>query len=329
MTGASGFVGGWLTQELVRTGHEVVADPGSARVDVTDWPAVSEWVGDARPDAVVHLAAIASGRDVEADPGRATAVAVIGTANVAAALARTRRAGAPPPTLLVAGSGEVYGVLAEADLPVSEQTIPRPRTMYGTTKLAQESVALSVGVRAGLRVVVARSFNHTGPGQHPTYAVAAFADRILAAREAGTQRIAVGRIDVRRDLTDVRDVVVAYRQLVEVAPQDAEPSGTVVNVASGRSVLLRDVVERLGELAGVRVAPVVDPQLVRSGESPEVRVDVRRIEALTGWRAAIELETTLRDVLETAARSRSRDLVETQDASTGSQSPRTAPSGRD
>ncbi|HEY0443059.1 MAG TPA: NAD-dependent epimerase/dehydratase family protein, partial [Candidatus Limnocylindrales bacterium] len=281
VTGSSGFVGRWLVPELVGAGHDVACDPPGSRIDVTEWPALWAWFETVRPDAVIHLAAVASGHDVEADPGRAMTIAATGTANVAAALARAAGRGSAAPVLLVAGSGEVYGAVTAADLPVSEDQLPRPRTLYGVTKLAQEAVALSVGARAGLRVVVARSFNHTGPGQSPTYAVAAFAERVLAAREAGTRTIAVGRIDVRRDLTDVRDVVVAYRRLLEVAAEDPVAGAVVVNVGSGASVLLRDVVQRLAQLADFVVDPIVDPLLVRSNESPEVRADVRQLTNLT------------------------------------------------
>src|SRR4029079_15747549 len=104
--------------------------------------------------------------------------------------------------------------------------------------------------------------------------------------------------DVRRDLTDVRDVADAYRRLIELAARRAVPiDGLVVNVASGRSVLLRKVVAQLALLAGVAIEPVLDPALLRAGQPREIRGNPSRLMDLTAWRPVIPLETTLRDVL--------------------------------
>jgi GDP-4-dehydro-6-deoxy-D-mannose reductase len=303
VTGATGFVGRWLVAELQTAGHEVVGDPAGSRTDVTLGPAVARWVAASAPDAVIHLAAVAAPRDVEADPGRALALAVGGTANVIDALAHGGNRHGSPPILLVSGSSEVYGAPEPGELPFAETAPVRPRTAYALTKLAQESVALAHGVRTGLRVVVTRSFNHTGPGQRETFAVPAFAQRILAAQETGSAKVPVGNLDVCRDLTDVRDVVVAYRRLIEVAAARATPGdGLIVNVGSGRCVAMREVVARLAAIAGVVVEPVIEAALVREGEPVEVRADITRITGLTGWLPTIALDTTLRDVL-AAARS--------------------------
>ena len=170
--------------------------------------------------------------------------------------------------------------------------------MYAKAKAAQEDTALRAGSAAGLTVIAVRAFNHTGPGQSPTFAVPAFAARIVAARESGASSIVVGDIDVWRDLTDVRDVADAYRRLIELADRgEVSAEGLVVNVASGRSVLLREVVAQLAALAGVAIEPVVDPALLRAGQPREIRGDPARLRGLTGWRPAIPLETTLQDVL--------------------------------
>jgi GDP-4-dehydro-6-deoxy-D-mannose reductase len=300
VTGSRGFVGRWVGAELERAGHEWLpeADGASGRLEVTDRAAVVARLVETRPDAVIHLAAISSAAEASRDPDRAEVVAVDGTRAVIAGLAASRERTGTRPILLVAGSGEVYGAPTAADLPLTEDSPLRPATVYARTKLAQEATALGDGTAAGLQVIAVRAFNHTGAGQSPTFAVPAFAARILAARAAGASSIVVGDIDVRRDLTDVRDVANAYRRLIELAAAgQVGPNGLVVNVASGRSVLLRDVVAQLAALAGVEVEPVVDPALLRAGQPPEVRGDPARLQALTGWRPAIPLETTLRDVL--------------------------------
>lgn len=300
VTGSRGFVGRWVGAELQTAGHELIAETIDldGRLEVTDHAAVRGRLLDSSPDAVIHLAAVSSATVADRDPKRALAVAVEGTRAVIAGLEAVGTRTGGHPILLVAGSGEVYGVPTPDQLPLGEAAPLRPATAYARAKVAQEATALRDGSTAGLRVIAVRAFNHTGPGQSPAFAVPAFAARIVAAREAGASSIVVGDIDVRRDLTDVRDVANAYRRLIELAARGGVGAeGLVVNMASGRSVLLRDVVAQLARLAGVAIEPITDPGLLRAGQPLEIRGDPARLEGLTGWRAAIPLETTLRDVL--------------------------------
>lgn len=291
VTGASGFVGRWLTEILDGAGHEIIAM--GRDIDVTDGDAVMQAVGDAAPDAIAHLAAIAFAADASADPGAAFSVAIGGTLNIMEAARSAER----PPVVLVTGSSEVYGSPRIDDLPLRESAPLVPRSPYALSKAAQESVALAFAARHGLRVVVARSFNHTGPGQRPAFVVPALAQRIRAVASGDSVDVPVGNIDVRRDLSDVRDVADAYRLLLEAALEGTVPrGGMVVNVCSGRSIAIRFVVEELCRLAGVEPEIRVDPDLVRPDDPPEVRGDASLLESLTGWRATTPLTTTLADV---------------------------------
>jgi GDP-4-dehydro-6-deoxy-D-mannose reductase len=184
-------------------------------------------------------------------------------------------------------------------LPLGETADIAPRGPYGLAKAGQEGVALELSRALGVRAVVTRSFNHTGPGQRPDFAVPAFASRILAAHAAGERAIRVGNVDVRRDLTDVRDVVRAYRLLLELAAAgDSPTNGLVVNVASGASVAIRDVISGLSAAAGTNVDLVVDAALVRDDDPPDIYGDPALLRSLTGWRPRITLEQTLSDLLE-------------------------------
>jgi GDP-4-dehydro-6-deoxy-D-mannose reductase len=299
VTGASGFVGRWLIAELERVGHIVVPSPAS-RVDVRDAVAIRDWFAVSRPDAVAHLAAIAAPREVAADPETAYAIAVDGTIHVIEALAAVPRTSADRrdavPVVLVAGSSEIYG--HPLRLPLAETMPIAPRTPYAQVKAAQEAAALEHGSRDGVRIVATRSFNHTGPGQRTTFAIPAFAARIAEARRTGARTFAVGNLDVRRDLSDVRDVVVAYRLMLELARPDGRAEDSyVVNVGSGRAVILRDVVATLIRLAGGGLQPRTDPSLVRDGEAAEIRADVSLLRGLTGWQPRISLDQTLADVV--------------------------------
>lgn len=292
VTGADGFVGRWLGRELAAAGHEVVGASGGAP-DVTDASALGTWLAGARPAAVVHLAAIAFGPAAAADPGAAFAVNVGGTINLLEAARRL----SPMPVVLIPSSGEVYGRPATGELPLREDAPLRPAGPYALSKAAQEASGLAAHARHGLPVVVTRAFNHTGPGQRTEFVVPAIAARVAAVAEGRALTVPIGNLDVARDFLDVRDVVRAYRLLLEGWGAGAVRSGTVVNVSSGRAVTIRRIVEALCHAAGVEAPVVVDPGLVRPDEAPEVRGDAGALMALTGWRPEIPIERTLADVL--------------------------------
>lgn len=298
VTGAAGFAGRWLVRELAAGGHEVVPAPPEASLDVTDADGVARLVADVRPEAIAHLAAVAFGPDAAADPARALRTAVAGTQAV---LEGVRAAGLHC-AILVSGSSEVYGSPEPGDLPLSEDAPLRADRPYGMVKLAQEAVAVAAASRYGIPVVVTRSFNHVGPGQRPDFAVPAFARRVLALRDGVASEIPVGNLDVRRDFTDVRDVVRAYRLLLERLVAGGFEDPTVVNVASGRSVTVRSVLESLCATAGVQPIVRVDPALVRSGEPTEIVGSPALLASLTRWRAEIPLRQSLADVFAEVAK---------------------------
>jgi GDP-4-dehydro-6-deoxy-D-mannose reductase len=300
VTGAGGFVGRWMAAELTAAGHEVLAAPGHADLDIADREGVGSMVAAARPDGVVHLAGVAYGPDAARDPSEAGRVNVTGTRTLLDACADS----APRASVLVAGSSEVYGNPDPADLPLRENAPVRPSSPYGRSKAGQERVALDAGREAGLAVVVTRSFNHTGPGQRAEFVAPALANRILRARDEGAAEIAVGNIDVRRDISDVRDVVRAYRLLLEGLHAGRIPSSTVVNVATGRSVSVREVIALLSEIIGVQVAPTVDPQLVRAIDPPEIVGEASLLRSLADWEPTIPLRQTLEDLVASITASR-------------------------
>jgi GDP-4-dehydro-6-deoxy-D-mannose reductase len=296
VTGAIGFVGRWLKEELVDNGHEVVAAPGPDELDIADRAGLMRWLDDpaGAPDAVVHLAGMAFAPDAGKDPGEAFRVNVGGTVALFEAL---REMGIRPP-VLVSCSADVYGAPRPEDLPLSEGAPLDPNSSYALSKAAQEGVAAEAAGLHGFQVIVTRSFNHTGPGQRPVFVVPAMAHRVMAVKRGQAASIAAGNVDVRRDLTDVRDVVVAYRLLLEAAVRGALPSRcTVVNVASGEAVTVRHVIERLSALAGVTPVIEIDESLVRTNDPVEIRGDATLIRQLVGWKPRIPLEQTLVDML--------------------------------
>lgn len=294
VSGATGFVGRWLTRELLAAGHDVIPAPSSAELDIADLRAVRGLVEHARPDVIAHLAAVAASREAGRDPERAVRTNIGGMVAVTEA-ARTAH---PTPALLVVSSAEVYAAPSEADPPLDEDAPLAPRHAYGMLKLAQEAVAAAAARRYDLPMVVVRPFNHVGPGQPPTTAVAAFAEQIAAVRRGESDELPVGNLDVERDIGDVRDYVVAYRLILEAlgAGRLGRPHA-VFNLSTGTAVSLRWVIAELCRIASVEPRIVVDPGLVRPDDPPRIVGDASRLRRTIDWQPRTELSTTLADVL--------------------------------
>jgi GDP-4-dehydro-6-deoxy-D-mannose reductase len=286
ITGGKGFVGQWLAAHLKDRGDEVsVID---IETDVADGAAVGRVMADIVPDAVYHLAAMTHVGESWEHPGQVLRVNVLGTAEILAA-ARSIESN---PRVLVVSSAEVYGVVTPGQLPLGEDTPTQPASPYAASKLAAEAVAFQAWRGYGQPVIVVRPFNHIGPGQSPNFFVPALAKRIVDARRSGARSLPVGTLTTRRDFTDVRDVVAAYRLLVERGVP-----GDVYNVCSGRDVAMSEVAAQLLELAGAEVTLETDPALIRPVDVPVLRGSAERLRAATGWEPNIPLATTLADVL--------------------------------
>lgn len=305
VTGADGFVGGWLLPALAGAGHAVTAAvrPGSPALagglgvpvvplELADDASVRAAVAGA-PDAVVHLAAVASNHAARQDPGWAWTVNAAGTARLLEALAALREEGADPLALVVS-SGEVYG--AGDPRPRRESDPCRPASPYAASKVAAEVAAGEVGRRTGLRVIVARPFTHTGPGQAASYVLPGFAARIRAAARRGERTVPTGNLHPVRDILDVRDVVRAY-----VALLDQGVPGETYNVASGTGRPLADLFAALAARLGAAVEPAPDPALVRRSDLPHLVGDPAKLAAATGWRPALPLDRTLQDLIDAQA----------------------------
>lgn len=298
VTGAAGFAGRHLVAHLRESGDEVVGV--DREVDVTDPGALAPVFDVFAPDAIVHLAAQSHVGDSWRDPGEVERVNVGGTE----ALLGVARERAPGAVVVVVSSADVFGVVAEADLPLTEAHPTAPVSPYGASKLAVEAAARRAA-SGGQRVVIARPFNHVGPGQSPTFAVPGIASRLMDARDEGREEVPVGDLSARRDLTDVRDVARAYRLLALFGRP-----GEVYHVASGSDVSIRNVAASLVAMIHPRARLVRDDALVRPVEVPVLRGSPAKLFAETGWTPAIALATTLRDVVADLEASRGQGAAE-------------------
>ena len=285
ITGAHGFVGRHLVPVL--QGMYPEAELFTRSFEITDEAATTAAVAAAAPDAVIHLAAIAAPMDARRDPALAWRVNLHGTLTLA-------RAVPPGATLLFAGTADAYGASFRGGQPVTEATALAPQNTYGATKAAAD-LALGAMAAEGLRVVRARPFNHTGPGQSNAFVVPAFAQQV-ARIAAGLQaaEMQVGDLTPERDFLDVRDVCRAYG----LALAADLPPGTIVNLASGHSRAVGEILNALVALAGVAAAISTDPARLRPADIPRAAGDASAARRLLGWTPLVPWEQTLRDVLE-------------------------------
>lgn len=293
VTGARGFVGQHV-QAAVAAGEfgatEFIAPPQSW--DLRDALQVGELISRVRPTAVLHLAAQSFVPRSFEDPQETYAINVMGTLNLLTALKASNFRG----RLVYASSGDVYGRVPDEAMPVDERRIPEPRSPYAASKVAAEQLCLQWHRSEGLDAVVARPFNHIGPGQDGRFVVPALARQIVEI-SAGTRApvIEAGDIDTSRDFTDVRDVVSAYAALFSSAS-----AGEVYVIASGVERRIRDLLMRMCEHSGVAPEVKQDPARLRPSEQRRMVANAARLRTDTGWTPRYTIDMTLQDILEDA-----------------------------
>jgi GDP-4-dehydro-6-deoxy-D-mannose reductase len=214
-------------------------------------------------------------------------VNVVGTYNLLAAAMES----VPAPRILNISTAQVY---ARSPKPLTEESPVDPNNPYAASKAMAEMLEISFRKADAGGIITARSFNHTGPGQLPTFVLPSIA-RQFAEMEIGLKppKLTVGNIEVRRDFTDVRDVVRAYAVLIEKGR-----IGQVYNVCSGVGVLLSDIIKQFQTLCKTVVTVETDRTRVRTGEIPEVVGDSAKLRKETGWSPQISMDQTIRDLMD-------------------------------
>ncbi|MHB8421075.1 MAG: GDP-mannose 4,6-dehydratase [Myxococcales bacterium] len=293
VTGATGFAGSHLVRlleaegagEIVGTTLDAAESSRLRRCDVTRPPDVERLLAEIRPDRIFHLAAPAHVGESFRKPLEAVQALTAGAIGLLSAASRLE----PRPKVLLVSSAEVYGA---GDGPLSEAATLDPDSPYGVGKLAAEAFARQLA-RRGLPVVIARPFNHIGPGQSDGFVCSSFA-RQIAEAELGLRPpvVEVGNLSPERDFTDVRDTVRAYPLILE----RGRP-GEAFNVASGHAVPVAKLLEGLVALSRVKIEIRKDGARERALEAPRRLGDASKLRAL-GWVPEIPLARTLRDVLD-------------------------------
>jgi len=296
VTGAGSFTARYLlprlatgssATEVVLTDLVLPPRPRAAffAADLTERDATEKLIRHLSPQRVVHLAGVS-----DPEPDRCFAVNLQGTRHLLEACA-----GLPaPPLVLVVSSAAVYGLTQPGETPVREEVPLRPVTPYGASKAAAELAALSMHRRGQIPVTIVRPFNLIGRGLPSGLAPSDFVARAHALQQRGGRgEIRTGNLDSRRDFVDVRDAVRAYADLVF----REDLAGRVFNVASGRAVPVRYLLERILAAVGVEARITVDAALVRGCEVLEQAGEPSALRGATGWSADIPLETSIADMV--------------------------------
>ena len=298
VTGAGGFVGKHLLRELRRANHIPLAldlEPCTAPeaeasyiADLRNMESLRDALRTADADACIHLAGIAFVPTGWTDPELVFDVNLNGTVNLLEAL---RHHGAGLPALIVT-SAEVYGRATRPGI-IHEQSGFHPSNPYAVSKLAADLTTLLYARRYAMPVMTARPGNHIGPGQSIQFVTSAFAEQLIRIRNGRAESVMkVGNLDGERDFTDVRDVVRAYRMIIE----KGRP-GQTYNIATGNPVKIQTILDTLCQLAGVKPDIQVDPERYRPTDNPPI-LDTAHIRKAIGWEPQIPLETTLKDILD-------------------------------
>jgi GDP-4-dehydro-6-deoxy-D-mannose reductase len=288
ITGAAGFVGRHLTAHLEHHGDEVAGVDRDTGPDLLDGDGWDDLVGRVRPDAVYHLAGLSDVGGSWSIPRDTFRVNAEGTLVVLQACIR-----AGVERVLAVSSADVYGRVTLGELPLTEDAPLRPVTPYAASKIAADYLALQAHLGYGLAVMRVRAFNHLGPGQTNRFVAPALAERIALNELEGGEEVPVGNMTPRRDFTDVRDVVRAYRLLIE----HGEP-GEAYNVCSGHDIAIAELADRLVGKSRAAMRLEGDPSLQRPVDVPVLRGDYTRLSKATGWEPEIDLDQTLTDLLE-------------------------------
>jgi GDP-4-dehydro-6-deoxy-D-mannose reductase len=304
ITGMSGFAGSCLCDLLLRetpwTLLGISRNTDGARAhprifwwkfDLSDADAVTRFMSYERPDIIVHLAGQAHVPYSWEHPWETFETNVRGQLNLIEGVLKAKIA----PRIVVATSNEIYGPpTSPADLPFKESRAPRPTNPYAVSKVAADAMALQYRLSHNLDIVIARPFNHTGPGQAVRFVAPSFAKQI-AEIECGKREpvMHVGNMSAQRDFTDVRDIARAYLALIQRGE-----AGEVYNICSGTPRAIQTIFDGMLKLTTANIRLESDPSKFRVADTPISYGSNEKIKQHTGWQPQIPFEQTIKDILD-------------------------------
>jgi GDP-D-mannose dehydratase len=300
--GGAGFVGNYLIDYLInyykwsvsvtKLDNETIENQGAVQynLNILDKPAVSELLGIVKPNYIFHLAAQSSVALSWKNPSLTIDVNVKGSINVLDAVRELDY----KPRILLIGSGEEYGHIRPNETPIVEANITRPGNIYAATKSCQNMIGKIYSDAYQMDIIMVRAFNHIGPKQSPTFVVSDFCKQV-AEIEYGYKEpvIKVGNLNVKRDFTDVRDVVRAYALLMKEGI-----TGETYNVGSGNAISIEDLLHLILSFSTRKIEIVIAPEKIRPVDIPIIEADINKIKVCTGWDRQITLSQTIIETLD-------------------------------
>ncbi|MFQ6082560.1 MAG: GDP-mannose 4,6-dehydratase [Candidatus Aminicenantia bacterium] len=299
ITGLTGFVGQHLDRLLEENKYQVFGTsypqkpPSQAKnvhyLDIREGKKLAKFIKEVKPDLIFHLAAISNVQSSWEKRQQTIETNILGTSNLLEAV----RQFSPQSKILLVGSSDIYGNIASENQPISEEFPYNPINPYGVSKVAQEILGKFYHSIENLKVIMTRSFNHTGPGQSPEFVCSDWAKQI-AEIERGQRKpvLKVGNLESKRDFTDVRDVARAYLLLLSKGK-----AGEIYNVCSSRAIFLKDILKTLLSYSQISIKVKVDHHKFRKTDFPLLVGDNRKLITQIGWQPEIPFEKTLLDLL--------------------------------
>lgn len=302
ITGAEGFVGTHLIKFLLEnSNYEIYAAFYAEvnnktedkrvkyiRMNISDGDNVINVIADIKPDYIYHLAGISFVPASFANPYLTYDTNLIGTLNIYEAVLKLKQLS----SILFVSTSEVYGVVSEKEVPIKEERALKPQNPYAVSKAAAEMLSYQYYKNYGLNIKIARPFNHIGIGQNSNFAVPAFASQIAdIVKSNKSDKIKVGNLDAIRDFLNVKDVLRAYKLIIE-----SEFNGEIFNICSGEGVKIKDILDSLINISGRKIEIEFDDARMRPSENPIIIGDYSKIRTKLGWSPKIILDETLEEI---------------------------------
>ncbi len=259
-------------------------------IDLLDKDAVGTALTHFKPEYVLHLASVSS----VALSWQLPLESFVNNTNIFLNLVEEIRITNTKCRILSIGSSEEYGDVPENELPLTETHSLQPVSPYAVARVAQEMLSTIYAKGYKLDIVISRSFNHIGPGQKDKFVISSFAKQLvqLASNKDPVKKIITGNLNIIRDFLDVRDVVKAYYLLLKEGK-----SGEVYNICSGRGILLKDIIQKMSDVLGIKTVIEVNPSLIRPNENKKVTGSYQKINTDLGWKPELSLEDSIRDLI--------------------------------
>lgn len=296
ITGANGFVGRYFIEYLLKNDSDAEifgvditetchSEINYRQVDLNDRFSTYKMLEEAKPDYIVHLAAMSSVAQSWQDPAKC----FLNNTGVFLNIADGVRELGIKCRILSVGSSEEYGIYNE---PMSENFVLHPKSPYSVARLSQEYLSKLYVDYFKMDIVMTRSFNHIGPRQNPKFVIPSFVQQLIKISKGEQSELKVGNIDVVRDFLDVRDVVDAYYKILKNSK-----NREVYNVCSGKGIKLRDIIETVSDLLNIKPDIVIDKARIRPNEIISVIGDNTKLKTELGWKPKYTLEDTLKDMI--------------------------------